>query len=163
MIYVTVGTHEQPFDRLIKCVDELKGNGIIKDDVVIQYGYSNYLPRNCTGKKLFDKQDMIKNYEKAGIIIMHGGPSSIIQALQLGKIPIVIPRQKKFGEHINDHQLKFCRAVSECYNNIILVEEIDDLKDAISGYGDLSAERKASGFNNNTKFIEGLNRIVEKL
>lgn len=31
MIFVTVGTHEQPFNRLIQKVDELKRDGIIKD------------------------------------------------------------------------------------------------------------------------------------
>lgn len=36
MIFVTVGTHEQPFNRLIQKVDELKKDGIIQDDVIIQ-------------------------------------------------------------------------------------------------------------------------------
>ena len=30
MIFVTVGTHEQQFNRLIQKIDELKRNGIIK-------------------------------------------------------------------------------------------------------------------------------------
>ena len=33
MIFVTVGTHEQPFNRLVKKVDDLKKNGIIQEDV----------------------------------------------------------------------------------------------------------------------------------
>lgn len=41
MIFVTVGTHEQQFNRLIKEVDRLKGEGFIQDDVFIQTGYSN--------------------------------------------------------------------------------------------------------------------------
>ena len=41
MIFVTVGTHEQPFNRLIQKVDELKRDGIIKDEVIIQTGYRN--------------------------------------------------------------------------------------------------------------------------
>ena len=35
MIFVTVGTHEQPFNRLVKCVDDLKRDGLIKEDVII--------------------------------------------------------------------------------------------------------------------------------
>ena len=31
MIFVTVGTHEQPFNRLVKKIDELKGNGTIQE------------------------------------------------------------------------------------------------------------------------------------
>ncbi len=163
MIYVTVGTHEQPFNRLIRCIDDLKGKGIIEEEVIIQNGFSDYEIKNCRHKNLFDQNDMLMNYEAARLIIMHGGPSSIIQSLQAGKVPIVVPRQKKFGEHINDHQLEFCRAVSKRYNNIILVEDIDDLENTIVNYDKLAGERKTSGFNNNTAFCEGLARIVDEL
>ena len=47
MIFVTVGTHEQPFNRLIKKVDELKYEEIIKEDVIIQTGFSSYEPKYC--------------------------------------------------------------------------------------------------------------------
>ena len=40
MIFVTVGTHEQPFDRLIQKIDEWKRNGIVNEEVIIQTGYS---------------------------------------------------------------------------------------------------------------------------
>ena len=46
MIFVTVGTHEQPFNRLIECVDQLKGSGKIEEDVVIQTGFSTYEPKH---------------------------------------------------------------------------------------------------------------------
>ena len=52
MIFVTVGTHEQPFNRLIQKVDELKRDGIIKDDVIIQTGFSTYEPKYCQWSKL---------------------------------------------------------------------------------------------------------------
>ena len=36
MIFVTVGTHEQSFERLVKEIDELKGSGVINEEVIIQ-------------------------------------------------------------------------------------------------------------------------------
>ena len=45
MIFVTVGTHEQPFNRLIECVDNLKKDETITEEVVIQTGYSTYEPK----------------------------------------------------------------------------------------------------------------------
>ena len=45
MIFVTVGTHEQPFNRLIKKVDELKRDGVIQEDVIMQTGFSTYEDR----------------------------------------------------------------------------------------------------------------------
>ena len=163
MIYVTVGTHEQPFNRLVQCVDELKGNGIIEEDVVIQNGFSDYEIKHCEHKKLFSSQEVVENYANARMIIMHGGPSTMIESIRDGKIPIVVPRQKKYGEHINDHQLEFCRAVQNRYNNIILIEDIDDLKDAIVNYDEIAATKKAAGFDNNAMFCEGLQRIVDEL
>lgn len=51
MIFVTVGTHEQQFNRLIKAVDELKADGAIDEPVYIQTGYSTYEPAHCEHSK----------------------------------------------------------------------------------------------------------------
>lgn len=61
MIFVTVGTHEQPFNRLIKKIDELKKDGIINEDVIIQTGFSTYEPKYCQWSKLIPYQQMVKN------------------------------------------------------------------------------------------------------
>lgn len=78
MIFVTVGTHEQPFNRLIQKVDELKRDGIIKDDVVIQMGFSTYEPKHCQWSKLIPYQQMAKNVADARIVITYGGARDII-------------------------------------------------------------------------------------
>ena len=93
MIFVTVGTHEQQFNRLVKCIDNLKHDGVIQEDVVIQTGYSTYKPKYCKWQTLFPYQEMLKMVNEARIIITHGGPSSFIMPLQIGKTPIVVPRR----------------------------------------------------------------------
>ena len=113
MIFVTVGTHEQQFDRLIRKVDELKRDGAFADEVVMQTGFCTYEPQYCRFSRLIPYQDMVKNVAEARIVITHGGPASFIMPLQIGKIPIVVPRQKQFEEHVNDHQLEFARNVAE--------------------------------------------------
>lgn len=92
MIFVTVGTHEQPFNRLIQKVDELKKEGVITENVIIQTGFSTYEPKYCQWSKLIPYQQMIKNVADARIVITHGGPASFIMPLQIGKTPIVVPR-----------------------------------------------------------------------
>lgn len=163
MIFVTVGTHEQPFNRLVECVDKLRKNQIITEDVIIQKGYSDYVAECCEAKDFYSQKEMMDNYRNARIIVMHGGPSSMIESLREGKIPIVVPRMKSFGEHINDHQLDFCRAVNSRYNNIILVEDIGELEAAIVNYDELAGSRIKDGFSNNVRFCEGFSRIVEEL
>lgn len=163
MIFVTVGTHEQPFNRLVQKVDELKENGMITEDVVIQTGFSTYEPKYCKWQKLFPYQDMGKYVEQARIVITHGGPSSFLMPLQIGKIPIVVPRQSKFNEHVNDHQLFFARAVKERYGNLIVVEDIDTLCDVIRDYDEIADGMQGSQLNNNSKFCAAIEKMAEEL
>lgn len=163
MIFVTVGTHEQQFNRLIECIDVLKKDNIIKEEVVIQTGFSTYEPMYCTWSKLFSYQEMQKYVNDASIVITHGGPSSFIMPLQVGKIPIVVPRQQVFEEHVNDHQLEFAKAVEDRQKNIIVVDKIEELKDIIINY-DAIIQKKSSGLiSNNAKFNQELEKIVNEL
>lgn len=163
MIFVTVGTHEQPFDRLVKCVDELKGSGRITDDVFIQTGYSSYEPKYCEWNSMIPYTEMEKYVKDAHIVISHAGPSSFIAPLKLGRIPIVVPRMKKYGEHVNDHQVKFARVVAERQNNIILVEDLDTLGDVIEKYDELVADKSINLNSNNDKFIKDFEAVVDEL
>lgn len=163
MIFVTVGTHEQPFNRLIRKVDELKRDGVIQEEVIMQTGFSTYEPKYCEWSKLIPYQQMKKNVEDARIVITHGGPASFIMPLQIGKVPIVVPRQHKFDEHVNDHQVEFACDVAERMGTIILVENIEKLKKVITDYDQIVAGMEHGMKNNNKMFCESLERIIEKL
>lgn len=162
MIFVTVGTHEQPFDRLLKEIDELKKNKILRDQVIIQRGYSSYLPKYCMTKKFFSLAKMTALIDEARIVITHGGPASFIQVLQAGKIPIVVPRQEKYNEHINDHQVDFVKLIERDKNNIVPIYNIKDLGNAIINY-DKYVLNKNSIENNNEQFNEKFTKIVNEL
>ena len=159
MIFVTVGTHEQPFDRLLKEVDELVEKGVITEEVFIQTGYSTYIPKNCKWSKLlsFDKMDEL--LERADIIITHGGPATFMSAIAKGKKPIVVPRQEKYGEHVNDHQLDFAQHVKERYNSIEVVEDISNL----GLYLKQDLKINNGNFSNNTKFNEKLRNEIKNM
>lgn len=166
MIFVTVGTHEQPFDRLIKAVDDLKADGTISVDesVLIQTGFSTYEPQHCEWIKLLPYENMQQYIRKARIVITHGGPSSFLAPLQLGKIPIVMPRRAEYGEHINNHQVEFVGDVVKRFGNIIVANNEAELASAITSYSQLSAQmigRKTKS--NNCAFCEQLGQIAEQL
>ena len=163
MIIVTVGTHEQPFNRLVKKIDELKRDGVITEEVIIQTGFSTYEPKYCKWSKLIPYQQMLKNVEDARIVITHGGPASFIMPLQLGKTPIVVPRQQQFNEHVNNHQVEFARNVAERMGTIIPVEDVDKLKDLIINYDQIVAGMEHEMSSNNAKFNKKLEKIVDEL
>lgn len=163
MIFVTVGTHEQPFNRLIQKVDELKENGTIQEDVIIQTGFSTYEPKYCQWSKLIPYQQMIENVGDAHIVITHGGPASFIMPLQIGKTPIVVPRQYQFNEHVNNHQVEFARNVEKRMGTIIPVEDIDKLGDVINNYDNIVNDMSHGMKSNNKQFCENLEEIVMKM
>ena len=163
MIFVTVGTHEQQFNRLIEKIDNLKKDGTIKEDVFIQTGFSTYEPKYCEWSKLISYQDMQKYNKEASIVITHGGPASFIAPLQLGKIPIVVPRQYEFDEHVNNHQVEFAKNVSERIGNIIPVFNIDELEDKIKNYKKIAKEMNANNASNNEKFCKDLEKEIDEL
>lgn len=163
MIFVTVGTHEQPFNRLIQKIDELKKDGTIQDEVIIQTGFSTYEPKHCQWSKLLPYQQMVKNVADARIVITHGGPASFIMPLQIGKTPIVVPRQQQFNEHVNDHQVEFTRNVAQRMGTIVPVEDISTLGDTITNYDQIVAGMKHGMRSNNRKFNEGFEKLVNEL
>lgn len=163
MIFVTVGTHEQSFNRLIEYIDELRKNQIIKEEVIIQIGFSTYEPKYCKWNRLYSYKQMNQYVKDARIVITHGGPSSFIMPLQMGKIPIVVPRQSKYNEHVNNHQLDFAKAVEKRQENIIVVDKINDLADKIFEYDEIIASKQKEYKSNNDKFSIELEKIVEEL
>lgn len=163
MIFVTVGTHEQPFNRLVQEIDNLKRDGVITEDVIIQTGYSTYEPKYCQWDKLIPYKQMVKNVEEAHIVITHGGPASFIMPLQIGKTPIVVPRQHKFEEHINDHQVEFAKNVAERMGTIIPVEDITQLGEIITNYDQIAAGMGKGMSSNNAKFCEDFEGIVDEI
>lgn len=163
MIFVTVGTHEQPFDRLIQKVDELKRDGILQEDVVMQTGFSTYEPQYCQWNKLFPYEQMVKNVSDARIVITHGGPASFIMPLQMGKIPIVVPRQHQYNEHVNDHQLAFSKAMAQRQGNIIVVEDIGELGKTLQEYDTIVQYMNTGENSHNAKFMAQFDKIVDSL
>lgn len=161
MIFVTVGTHEQQFNRLVKAVDDLKIDKKISEPVFIQTGYSSYTPKKCAFKKFLSIDEMHEYMKRADVIITHGGPSSFIMALQYNKIPLVVPRLEKYHEHVNNHQFNFCEELVTRNFPIKLVEDTQLLAQEIAKIENSETQKKIQ--TNNDIFVEKFGQIVSKL
>lgn len=129
MIFITLGSQKFQFNRLLKVVDELVGQGQIQEEVFAQIGYSDYEPQNYPYKKFLDRDEFAKCTEKSDIVITHAGTGAIMGAVKKGKKVIAVPRLAKFGEHVDDHQLQLLKEF-EKMNIIVACYDINDIKDA---------------------------------
>lgn len=108
-IFATVGT--APFPRLVKKMDEI--SRILNERIIMQIGKTDYKPRNMEYFDFADYDTIKELNRNAKIVISHAGIGSIITALEAGTPLIVVPRLRKYGELIDDHQLEIARVLKE--------------------------------------------------
>ncbi len=108
MILVTVGTHHQPFDRLVRAAQALAELGA---EVVVQAGTSEVPTPGCTRVSMATPAQLAEWLDAADVVITHGGPASLFDALERGIVPWMCPRSPAHGEHVDDHQLRFAGAM----------------------------------------------------
>ena len=123
MIFVSLGTQDKPFKRILDDLKTLK----LDEEVIVQAGFTKY---QCEDFKIYDyltPEELNKCLDEARIIIAHGGVGTIMQALKRGKTVIACPRLAKYGEHQNDHQKQI---VDNFANSgyILAYNDGDDLK-----------------------------------
>lgn len=122
MIFVSIGTHPGQFTRLIKKIDSIAPK--IKEKIIIQRGFTKYTPKNVEFIEFTD--DIDKYFKKARLVLVQSATSLIETSLKHRKPLITIPRLKRYGEHINDHQVEFAEYVSEKYG-VKSIIDIDEL------------------------------------
>lgn len=127
MIFVTVGNHNQGFDRLIKKMDEIAGK--TDEQVIMQIGYTTYKPVNAEYFSFLESfEEILRLNREARVVVSHAGAGSIVTALKEKTPVIVVPRLKKYDEHMNDHQLEIAKAMSE-NKNVTVIYDVEDLDD----------------------------------
>lgn len=104
MIFVTLGTQDKSFHRLLEAIDKAIEKGKIKEKVVVQAGHTKYESKNMEIFDLISPDEFSKLMDECDILITHGGVGSILTAVKKGKKVIAAARLKKYKEHTNDHQ-----------------------------------------------------------
>lgn len=109
MILVLLGTQNNSFVRLLEAIQKNIDSKAITDEVIVQAGFTKFESKDMKILSLIDKAELSKLQDEADLIITHGGVGSIISSLKKGKKVIVVPRLKKYDEHVNNHQLQIAR------------------------------------------------------
>lgn len=122
LLFVTVGTDHHPFDRLVRWVDGWLKPFERELDCLMQIGRSA-CPAHARAVEYLDHKEMEAAMLASQIVVAHGGPGAITLSRHCGKVPIVIPRRRCFGEHVDDHQLLFARRLAD--EDAILLAETE--------------------------------------
>lgn len=161
MILVLLGTQNNSFHRLLEQIENLIENETIKEEVIVQSGYTKY---ESDKMKIFDfvSQEELENLqEKANLIITHGGAGSIIQSITKNKKVIAIARNHEYGEHVNNHQ----REIVEIFDQkgyIIGIQEVGDLKQAIEKSKNFVPTKYEIQNKDNKKILKIIEDFIEK-
>jgi UDP-N-acetylglucosamine transferase subunit ALG13 len=131
MIFVIHGTEAFPFDRMAKEIDALKGDGTLTDDVFMQLGSCTYEPKHCKFERYLSFGEMRENIAAADLVISHAGAGSTLLCLEIGKRPIIVTRQHKHNEHVDDHQIPFAKMM-EKRNYVVVAYDPSELRDCIA-------------------------------
>jgi UDP-N-acetylglucosamine transferase subunit ALG13 len=130
LLFATVGA-TLPFDRLVDSVAQLKAEGAIPEDVIIQTGVGGHRPEGLDVVETlpFDKvQALLRD---AAIVICHGGTGSLITALRQGCQVISMPRLAELGEHYDDHQAQITEAFV-ARGLVLTANTVDELRAALA-------------------------------
>ena len=139
MIFATVGTHQQPFERMLDGVQRLPN----LTEVFVQYGYGRPPPGVGCAVAFMPFDEMEESFEAADTVITHAGVGSILCARRVGHVPIVVPRLHALGEHVDDHQVELTRALA-ARGAVEPVWQGEELADAIERVPPKGSDRALS-------------------
>lgn len=110
-------------------MDEIAGK--TDEQVIMQIGYTTYKPVNAEYFSFLESfEEILRLNREARVVVSHAGAGSIVTALKEKTPVIVVPRLKKYDEHMNDHQLEIAKAMSE-NKNVTVVYDVETLDDCL--------------------------------
>ena len=153
MILVLLGTQNNSFKRLLEEVQKNIDNGNIKEEVIVQKGYTKFESNDMKMYNHLPTDEIKKLIDKADIVITHGGVGSIIVSIKKGKKVIAVPRLKKYKEHINDHQLDIINSFNEM-GYIIGIHDVEELGEALNKVKNFTPKKYVQNTGNIVSIVE---------
>ncbi|MCR5755933.1 MAG: glycosyl transferase [Acetatifactor sp.] len=131
MIFVVLGTQKFQLNRLLKQLDEEMEAGMISEEVFAQIGHSDYEPKHYAFEHFLNQETFEQAIQRADLIIAHSGVGTIMTALNAHKPVLVYPRQAKYKEHVDNHQMDIATAFAK-KDYVLCYDETKSLADCIA-------------------------------
>ena len=135
MIFATLGTHHQPFPRMLEALSALP-----PEDLVVQHGHSPAPARAREAVPFLNFGAMLERVRAADVVITHAGVGSILLARREGHTPVVVPRLHRLGEHVDNHQVELTEALAE-QGKVIPVWDVSEIAEAVAAVPTREAPR----------------------
>jgi UDP-N-acetylglucosamine transferase subunit ALG13 len=110
---------------MIGAVAQLKGEGAIPEQVVLQTGVGGLRPEGMEAFETLPFETVLDLLRDSEIVICHGGTGSLVTALRQGCRVIVMPRKFERGEHYDNHQSE----ITEAFQSRGLVTKADSVEE----------------------------------
>lgn len=120
-VFASVGTDHHRFDRLIGWLDSWAIDHP-EASCLVQYGRSRP-PTFCGGVDFLESDTLRETLRSSATIVSHGGPATIAEARSAGRVPICVPRDPRYGEHVDEHQQLFSRRIAK--DHVVLLAETE--------------------------------------
>ena len=153
MIFVTLGTQDKSFHRLLSWIDTLVEKKIINDKVVVQAGFTKYSSKNMEILDYISMEEFEELMDECSILITHGGVGSIMAGLKKHKKVIAIPRLEKYLEHTNDHQIQIVTKLEE-EGYILGANSCEELEKSLEKISKFIPKKYESNTKNVINFLE---------
>ena len=157
--FITVGNGEKPFIRLFNQLENLFE--LMPQPVIAQCGNTEFKSQKIKTYKFIELGKFKKYISKSKLVICHAGMGTMMQAIQLNKIPVCVPRLKKYDEIINDHQVNIAKALGE-QKKIIYVKNLSRIGFYIKKSLEIQ-EKTSYKFENNQPFFLEFEKILDRL
>jgi UDP-N-acetylglucosamine transferase subunit ALG13 len=155
LILLTIGT-QLPFNRLVKALDDLAPT--LSEEIFGQVGEASFEPQHMRWAATLRPDQFEEKFRAASVIVSHAGIGTILTAQKLHKPLVIVPRQAKYGEHRNDHQLATASQVKD-KPGVYVANDIDELPELL-GRGDLEAARDDAEMAGRLRFVNNIKSFL---
>jgi UDP-N-acetylglucosamine transferase subunit ALG13 len=100
MIFISIGTANRGFDRLLRECDQIAHR--TGREFFAQTGSSSFKPVHIPFQQWLSRNEMQQYYHRASAFVVHGGFGTLSETLKFGKPIFVVPRRLEDGEAVNN-------------------------------------------------------------
>lgn len=158
-LFVPLGTQKFPFNRLIEALNGLVEKGLYKPEEIVMQSSIYEVEPKFTHYELIPAAQFEELIDKAKLVITHSGVNSIISCMKRKKPLIIVPRLKKYGEHVDDHQLEIAELMKQKFD-VIVVKDLSKLDVAIE---EATHHEYKPWVSHQAELVSAIKEIVDRL